>query len=102
MVQKARIELVGTDKNTLNAVCKAIVDISEQTGVNVRGPIPLPTKRVCVPLRKSPCGNGTNTYEHQELKLHKRLIDLDADERAMKLLMRIPVADDVHIEIELV
>ncbi len=101
MVHKARIELLGTNKKTLNSVCKSIMLISEKTGVDARGPIPLPTRRICIPVRKSPCGNGTNTYDHFELKVHKRLIDLDADEKAMKLLMRIPVSEDVHIEIEL-
>ena len=101
MVHKARIELLGTNKNTINDVCRSILAISDKTGVAVCGPIPLPTRRICIPVRKSPCGNGTNTYDHFEMRVHKRLIDLDADERAMKLLMRIPVSDDVHIEIEL-
>jgi len=33
--------------------------------------------------------------------LHKRLIDLDADERALRQLMRIQVPKDISIEIVL-
>jgi len=33
------------------------------------------------------------------MKLHKRIIDMDAEEKSMRLLMRIHVPEDVHIEI---
>ena len=65
------------------------------------GPIPLPTKRLQVPVRKSPDGEGTETWDHWEMRIHKRLIDLDADERALRQLMRVQVPDDVNIEIVL-
>jgi small subunit ribosomal protein S10 len=35
------------------------------------------------------------------MRVHKRLIDLDADERALRQLMRIQVPNDVSIEIVL-
>ena len=35
------------------------------------------------------------------MRIHKRLIDLDADERALRQLMRIQVPDGVNIEIVL-
>ena len=65
------------------------------------GPIPLPTKRMVVPTRKSPDGEGTATWDHWEMRVHKRLIDLDADERALRQLMRIQVPKNVNIEIVL-
>ena len=35
------------------------------------------------------------------MRIHKRLIDLDADERALRQLMRVQVPDGVRIEIVL-
>ena len=35
----------------------------KKTGVKVKGPTPLPVKRLHVATRKSPCGSGTETYE---------------------------------------
>jgi small subunit ribosomal protein S10 len=35
------------------------------------------------------------------MRVHKRLIYLDADDRALRSLMRIKVPDDVNIEIVL-
>jgi small subunit ribosomal protein S10 len=98
---KARISLTGTTPQSVDGVCKQIKTISERTGVALGGPIPLPTKRLVVPTRKSPDGEGTETVERWEMRIHKRLIYLDADDRALRQLMRIQVPDDVNIEIVL-
>jgi ribosomal protein uS10 len=82
-------------------VCDELISISDKAGIRMKGPIPLPTRKVIIPVRKSPCGNGTQTWEHFEMKIHKRLVDLDADEKAMLLLMRLNVPDDIRIEVEL-
>jgi ribosomal protein uS10 len=101
MAQKARIRLTGTSPKTLDGICNQVRSIAEKTGVNMAGPIPLPTKKLVVPCRKSPDGEGTETWDHWEMRVHKRLIDLDADERALRQLMRIQVPKDVSIEIVL-
>ncbi|MFA5771417.1 MAG: 30S ribosomal protein S10 [Thermoplasmata archaeon] len=101
MAQIARISLTGTDPKRVESVCTQIKTISERTGVKMSGPIPLPTKHLVVPVRKSPDGEGSATWDHWEMRVHKRIIDLDADERALRQLMRIQVPDGVNIEIVL-
>ncbi len=101
MVQKARISLSGTSPQRVDEICSQIKRISERTGVAMKGPIPLPTKKLVVPCRKSPDGEGSETWERWEMRVHKRLIDIDADERALRQLMRIQVPDEVQIEIVL-
>ncbi len=65
------------------------------------GPIPLPTRRMVVPVRKTPCGQGSDTWDKWEMRIHRRLIDIDADERAIRQIMRVRIPDSVYIEIEL-
>lgn len=98
---KARISLTGTDPQQVDGVCAQIKQISERTGVGMAGPIPLPTKRLHVPVRKAPDGEGSETWDRWQMRVHKRLIDLDADDRALRALMRIQVPDGVNIEIML-
>ena len=100
-MQKARIRLSSTDPKKLDEVCQQLVGIAERVGIKLSGPIPLPTRRIVVPTRKSPCGEGTATWDRWELRIHKRLIDMQADERAMRQIMRIQVPEEVTIEIEL-
>ena len=61
----------------------------------------MPTKVLRVPVRKSPSGDGKATWEHWEMRVHKRMIEIDANERTMHQLMRLQIPDGVHIEIEM-
>ena len=78
MAQNARIKLTSTSLLKLGGVCDEIMGIGKKTGVKVKGPTPLPVKRLNVVTRKSPCGNGTETYEKWEMRMHRRIIDLNA------------------------
>ena len=101
-MQKARIKLASIDINKINEVSSSIKDIAEKTGVEVRGPIPLPTKKLRVTTRKGPDGGGTSTWERYEMRVHKRVIDLGLDERALRLVMRVPIPEGLNIEIEMI
>ena len=98
---KARIKIASTDISKVNEVCTYIKDIAEKTGVDMRGPIPLPTKRLRITTRKSPSGEGKASWERYEMRVHKRLIDLGIDERALRLVMRVPIPEGLNIEIEM-
>jgi len=97
---KVRIRLWSVNVSHLNEVVNQIVEHAKKLGVNISGPIPLPTKRLVVPVLVPPHGEGTKVYEKWEMRIHKRLIDVDADDRFMRQIMRIRVPDDVFIEIE--
>lgn len=101
MAAEAKISLTGTEPKKVDLVCQQIKQISERTGVAIRGPIPLPTRVLKVPIRKSPDGEGSETVDRWEMRIHKRLIFLDPDERAVRQLIRINVPDGVNIEISL-
>ena len=68
----------------------------------MRGPIPLPTKKLKLTTRKSPDGEGKASWERYEMRIHKRLIDLGINERALRLVMRVPIPKDLNIEIEMI
>ncbi len=101
MPRVVRIKLSSTSVEDLNAVCEEIKAIAKRTGVRIRGPIPLPTKRLMVTVRRAPSGQGYHTFDHWEMRIHKRLIDMDADERAMRQLMRVRVPKTVRVEVEI-
>ncbi len=100
-MEKARIILVGKDPKELEDMSDQIIAVTEKTGADFSGPIPLPTRHLKITTRKSPDGEGTATWERWELRVHKRIIDIDADERSLRQVMRIQIPDGVHIEVEL-
>jgi len=99
---RTRIKLASIDINKLNEIITAIRDIASKSGVVIRGPIPLPTKKLKVTTRKSPCGNGKATFDRFEMRIHKRLMDLPADERVLHSIMRLLIPKDVNVEIEMI
>jgi small subunit ribosomal protein S10 len=100
-MKKARVNLASTEIDKLNQICNSIVEIAKKTKVEVRGPIPLPTKKLKLTTRRSPDGEGKASWENYEMRIHKRLIDLGVDERALRLVMRVPIPEKINIEIEL-
>ncbi|MCX8171142.1 MAG: 30S ribosomal protein S10 [Candidatus Bathyarchaeota archaeon] len=101
-MRKARIKLTSTDYSKLDEICRELKTIAEKSGVKVSGPIPLPTKRLKVPVLRTPCGEGTKTWDKWEMRIHRRLIDVDADDRVMRRIMRMRVPEEVYISIELI
>ncbi|MBS7638540.1 30S ribosomal protein S10 [Candidatus Bathyarchaeota archaeon] len=101
MARMARIKLTSTDKDKLEAVCSEIKGIAEKIGVKMVGPVPLPTKRLVVPVRRTPCGDGSKTWDKYEMRIHKRFIEIDARERVMRSIMRIRVPNEVYVEMEI-
>ncbi|MBE0633267.1 MAG: 30S ribosomal protein S10 [Candidatus Bathyarchaeota archaeon] len=101
MARRARIKLTSTDTEKLENVCDEIKDIAKRIGVKLVGPIPLPTKKLVVPTRRTPCGDGSDTWDRYEMRVHKRLIEIDARDRVMRSIMRIRVPNEVYIEMEI-
>ncbi len=101
MGRRARIKLTSTDTAKLEDVCSEIKDIAQKIGVKLVGPIPLPTKKLVVPTRRTPCGDGSKTWDKYEMRVHKRLIEIDARDRVMRSIMRIRVPNEVYIEMEI-
>ena len=101
-MQKARIKIASTEIDKINQTCQYITDIAEKTGVDIRGPIPLPTKKLKLTTRKSPDGEGKASWERYEMRVHKRIIDIGTNERALRLIMRVPIPEGLNIEIEMI
>ena len=98
---KVRIKLNSTDIEMLNSICDSIKEIAKKSGINIGGPIPLPTKKLKITTRKSPCGDGTATFDRFEMRIHKRLIDLPSNEKVLHHIMRLQIPKNVNIKIEM-
>jgi small subunit ribosomal protein S10 len=97
---KVRIKLNSTSIEMLNVICDSIKDLAKKSGIVISGPIPLPTKKLKITTRKSPCGNGTATFDRFEMRIHKRLIDLPANEKVLHHIMRMKIPKSVDVKIE--
>ena len=101
MPQYARIKLTSSNLEQLDRLAREIKDITEKTGVKMKGPQPLPTKRLKITTRKSPTGEGTHTFDHWQLRIHRRIMDIEPDDRTMKQITKLRIPEDVKIELTL-
>ena len=101
----ARVKLAGRDPVELKEITDQIMDIAKKYGASVRGPIPLPTKKLRVQTLKTPCGDGCGhgnaTWDRWEMRIHRRIVDIGSNERALRHVVRIPIPEGVKIDIEL-
>ena len=97
-----RIKLQSVEIGRLNEVIDRIKTIASGAGIPISGPIPLPTKKLRVTTRKSPCGDGTATFDRYEMRIHKRVVDLPANDKILHNIMRISIPRTVKIKIEMV
>lgn len=104
-MQVARIKLSGKDPKELDTISTEIVEVAKKFGISHRGPIPLPTKMMKVVTLKTPCGDGCGhgnaTFDKWEMRIHKRLIEVQADDRALRQIMRVNIPQGLHVEIKL-
>jgi len=100
-MRKVRIKLSSIEIDPLNKVIENIKEITDRSGVLMRGPIPLPTRKFKVTTRKSPCGDGTATFDRFEMRVHRRIIDIPAEDRILHPIMKLAIPRSVQIKIEL-
>ena len=99
--QVIRIHLKAYDHKILDLSTIEIVNTAKRTGAQVKGPIPLPTKKEVFTVLRSP-HIDKKSREQFETSTHKRLIDiLEPTPQTVEALMRLDLASGVDIEIKL-
>ena len=74
-IHKIRITLTSRNVKSLEKVCQELIDRAKSKDLRVKGPVRLPTKKLKVTSRKTPCGEGSKTWDTYEMRIHKRLIE---------------------------
>ncbi|KAM4069319.1 hypothetical protein ACB094_12G080800 [Castanea mollissima] len=98
-IHKIRITLTSKSVKNLEKVCTDLVRGAKDKMLRVKGPVRIPTKVLHITTRKSPCGEGTNTWDRFELRIHKRVIDLFSSPEVVKQITSITIEPGVEVEV---
>ncbi len=99
--QRIRIRLKAFDYKLIDASTAEIVETAKRTGAQVRGPIPLPTRKERFTVLISPQVNK-DARDQYEIRTHKRLIDIvEPTDKTVDALMRLDLAAGVDVQISL-
>jgi len=101
-LHKIRITLTSRKVKELEKVCEDLIKGAKAKRLNHSGPVRLPTKVLRITTRKSPCGEGTNTWDRFEMRIHKRLIDLHSPAEVVKQITSINIDPSVEVEVTIV
>jgi len=97
---KIRISVKSFDHRLLDDAIKKIVTITTDSGANVVGPIPLPTRIEKITVNRSTFVNK-DAREQFEIRRHKRIIDIiEPSSKTMDLLQNLSIPNGVDIEIK--
>ena len=99
--QRIRIRLKAFDHRLIDQSASEIVETAKRTGAQVKGPIPLPTKKERFTVLTSPHVNK-DARDQYEMRTHKRLMDIvDPTEKTVDALMKLDLAAGVEVQIRL-
>ena len=99
--QRIRIHLKAFDHRLIDVSTQEIVDTAKRKGAQVRGPIPLPTRKERFTILVSPHVNK-DARDQYEIRTHKRLLDIvEPTEKTVDALMKLDLAAGVEVQISL-
>ena len=96
-----RIRLKAFDHKLIDTSTQEIVETARRTGAQIRGPIPLPTRKEKFTILITPHVNK-DARDQYEIRTHKRLIDIvEPTEKTVDALMKLNLAAGVEVQISL-
>jgi small subunit ribosomal protein S10 len=99
--QRIRIRLKSFDHKLIDLSTVEIVNTAKRTGAQVRGPIPLPTRKERYTVLTSPHVNK-DARDQYEIRTHKRMVDIEEPtEKTVDALMKLDLAAGVDVQISL-
>ncbi|MCO6439884.1 MAG: 30S ribosomal protein S10 [Nitrococcus mobilis] len=99
--QRIRIRLKAFDHRLIDQSAREIVETAKRTGAQVKGPVPLPTKKERFTVLVSPHVNK-DARDQYEMRTHKRLMDIvDPTDKTVDALMKLDLAAGVEVQIKL-
>ena len=99
--QQIRIRLKAFDHRLIDQSTQEIVETAKRTGAQVRGPIPMPTRKERFTVLVSPHVNK-DARDQYEIRTHKRVLDIvQPTDKTVDALMKLDLAAGVEVQISL-
>mmetsp|Transcript_13741 Transcript_13741/g.18797 ORF Transcript_13741/g.18797 Transcript_13741/m.18797 type:complete len:124 (-) Transcript_13741:69-440(-) len=98
-LHRIRITLTSKKVAALESICQELKNKASEKGLKMKGPVRMPTKILKLVVRKSPCGEGTNTFDRWQMRIHKRILDLYSTSDVVRQITNIAIEPGVSVEV---
>jgi small subunit ribosomal protein S20e len=68
-------------------VCADLIGGAKKQQLRIKGPVRMPTKILRITTRKTPCGEGSKTWDRFQMRIHKRVIDLHSSSEIVRQIV---------------
>lgn len=99
-LKKTRITFSGNKLAAVQQVTNQLVGNAKNQNVKLSGPVRLPNKHLKITCRRTPCGEGSKTWDHWEMTIYKRYIDLECTAGQMKEVTSITIPNGIEISVD--
>ena len=100
-ISSIRIVLKCQEVKNLEFVTGKIISLAKEKNFEVRGPRFMPNKILRITTRQSPCGEGTNTYDEFEMRIHTRIVDIRCPPKSVSEITDFKIKPGVDINIKI-
>merc|ERR1712076_26254 len=98
-VHKIRITITSKNCGAIERTSNELVKAAKDKQLKVKGPVRMPTKTLRITTRKTPCGEGSKTWDRFQMRIHKRVIDLHSPSEIVKQITSINIEPGVEVEV---
>lgn len=97
---KIRLALKSYDHQLLDKAVKQIVLAARKTGAQIVGPVPMPNKKRCFTVLRSP-HIDKKSRDQFDLTTHRRVLDImSPSAQTMEALGKLNISSGVNVEIK--
>ncbi|XP_021088882.1 40S ribosomal protein S20-like [Mesocricetus auratus] len=83
--------LTSCNAKSLEKVCVDLIRGAKENNLKVKELVYMPTKTLRITTRKTPCGEGSKTWDCFPMRIHKLLIDIHIPSEIVKQITSISI-----------
>merc|ERR1712008_291644 len=96
---KIRITITSKNCSAIERISNDLVKAAKDKNLKVNGPVRMPTKTLRITTRKTPNGEGSKPWDRFQMRIHKRVIDLQSPTEIVKQITSISIEPGVEVEV---
>lgn len=94
------LTLVSRNKEEIEKVAYSIYSAAKEKGMARHGPSSCKNNKLVITTRRSPCGNGSNTYDRYSMVIRKKHLTLTGTHEDLKIMTELATSPDVFIQVK--
>merc|ERR1711931_593023 len=98
-VHKIRITITSKNCAAIERISNELVKAAKDKQLKVKGPVRMPTKTLRITTRKTPCGEGSKTWDRFQMRIHKRVIDLQSPTETVRQITQLSIDPGMDVEV---